>query len=202
MTDFVITVSEENLYSNHKLQTILYECQNQGLISIERVESSPYTLKLPKKSSKEPREAPLPEDFVKAVKSVINYAARQNGQKINTIDGSVVGCYYFWLNATKWCVMMEKLLERHRDLIEAVLEKRQRADSVNLLASFIGAILDKGLFQKPEKIRKVDIIHSFTEYYGEAHSSVKTQLSSPNDHGYAFNDLVYEAVEIAKEICN
>lgn len=199
MTDFVITVSEENLYSNHKLQTILYECQNQGLISIERVESSPYTLKLPKKSSKEPREAPLPEDFVKAVKSVVNHAASKNGSTIETIDRGV-GSYVFWLNAQAWCAMMDKLLERHRELIEDMLEKKHKADSVNVLAPFIGAILDEKLFQKKQGIRKVDLIHSFTDYYGYPQTSVKTQLSTSQTQRYEFHELVNAAVKIAKEI--
>lgn len=199
MADLIITVSEENLHSNSKLLKILYECQSQGLISIERVESSPYTLKPSKKPGKEPHKTPLPEDFVRAVKSVVTLAASRNGHTIETIDRGV-GSYVFWLNAPAWCSMMDKLLERHRDLIEDMLEKKHKADSVNVLAPFIGAILDEKLFQEPQGIRKVDLIHSFTEYYGYPCASVKTQLSTSQAKPHEFHELVVAAVNIAKEI--
>ena len=199
MTDIVITVNEADLCSNHKMQKTLYEWQSQGLINVKRVESSPYTMKLPKKSSKEPHQAPLPEDFVRAVKSVVTLAASRNGHTIETIDRGV-GSYVFWLNAPAWCSMMDKLLERHRELIEDMLEKKHKADSVNVLAPFIGAILDEKLFQKPQGIRKVDLIHSFTEYYGYSYTSVKTQLSTSQAKPHEFHELVVAAVNIAKEI--
>ena len=200
MADLLITVSEENLHSNRKLQKILYECQSQGLINIELVESRPYTMKPPTKSGTEPRKVPKPEDFVRAVKKVVTLAASQNGQTIKTIDRGVVGSYKFWLYASDWCEMMDKLLERDKDLIEALLEKKRKADSVNVLASFIGAILDEKLFQDSQGIRKVDLISSFTEYYGCYCSSVKTQLSTAQTQSDEFYDLVEAAVEIAKEI--
>ena len=203
MADILITVSEDDLYSNKKLHKILLEYQNQGLFNIEKDERKPYKLKPLQKSEKEFQEQPSPEDFVKAVKFIVNHAAKKNGEQIQCIEnGGKAGNYIFWLDNKGWCKMMDMLLAEHRKLIVAALKKKKKPDSVNLLAPFIGAIINKGCFQKTQIIRKIDLIPSFTEYYGKPCSSVKTQLSTTYSKRDKFNDLVEKAVEIAKEIAD
>ena len=114
----------------------------------------------------------------------------------NTIENGVPGKYCFWLDAKSWCDTMDKLLEEHRDVIANALEHKYQADSVNLLAPYIGEIIDLGLFQK-SRIQKTDLISSFSAYYGKPMSSVQTKLSTSYPEQFAFNDLVGETYKIA-----
>jgi hypothetical protein len=198
MTQIQITISEANLSNNNKLRKILAECQKEGVVNMIKVETSNYTLKPPSRKIYEPKGTPPPEVFVAAVKFVVNHAALQNGKLIKTIDRGIPGGYCFWLDATAWCETMDKLLKNHRNVIEATLEHKQRADGVNLLATFVGAIIDERIFQGSGKIRKTELLESFRAYYGEPKASVKTRLSTPNRSWYEFNKMVDVTCKIAK----
>ena len=189
-----ITIGEENL--DNKLRKLLAERQSEGLLTVELVEVTDYVVTPPTKRGTERRRNPQPDEFVRAVKYIVNHAAMQNNQVKNTIENGVSGKYCFWLDAKSWCDTMDKLLEEHRDVIANALEHKYQADSVNLLAPYIGEIIDLGLFQK-SRIQKTDLISSFSAYYGKPMSSVQTKLSTSYPEQFAFNDLVGETYKIA-----
>lgn len=190
-----ITIDEENL--DNKLRKLLAERQREGLISVERVEITEYKVKPPTKKGNNPRTSPRPEVFVAAVKFIVSHAAKQNGQLIETCDRGIASSYCFWLDDEAWCQVMDKLLAKHRDVIEAALEHKQRADSVNILAPYIGEVIGLHLFQKSPWIQKVDLLKSFTAYYGKSMTSVRTKLSTSYPDRKEFNDLVDKTLKIA-----
>ena len=196
MGKIMITIDEENL--DNKLRKILAERQREGVITVERVEITDYKVKPPTKKGYKPRNSPRPEDFVAAIKFIVTHAAKENGQLIETCDRGFVSSYCFWLDAEAWCQVMDKLLANHRDVIEAALEHKQRADSVNILAPYIGEVIGLHLFQKSPWIQKVDVIKSFTAYYGKSMTSVRTKLSTSYPDWKEFNDLVDKTLKIAK----
>lgn len=191
----MITIDEENL--DNKLRKILAERQREGVITVERVEITDYILRPPTKKGDKPLNSPRPEDFVTAVKSIVKHAAKQNGQLIETFDRGIVGSYRFWLDERAWCQVMDKLLANHRDVIEAALEHKQRADSVNILAPYIGEVIGLHLFQKSPWIQKVDLLKSFTAYFGKPMASVRTKLSTSYPDWPEFNNLVDKTLKIA-----
>ena len=195
MVELKITISEEAL--DNKFRKILAERQREGVITVERVESTNYFVKPPTKKGDKPRNSPRPEDFVTAVKFIVSHAAKQNGKLLETCDRGNVGSYRFWLDDKAWCQVMDKLLANHRDVIEAALEHKQRADSVNILAPFIGEVIGLHLFQKSPWIQKVDMFKSFTAFYGKPMASVRTKLSTSYPSWYSFNELVYKTLKIA-----
>ena len=107
----------------------------------------------------------------------------------------------FWIDAEKWCEVMDRLLAEHRDVIQAALEHKQRADSVNLLAPYVGEVIGLKLFQKRPGIQKIDMLKSFSAYYGELKSSVQTKLSTSYPSRHEFNELVDKTYKLAKELC-
>ena len=194
MANIIISIDEEQL--DNKLRKLLAERQSKGLLTVERVEVTNYLVTPPTKRGTHPRKKPRPEDFVGAVKYIANHAALQNGQTLTIIVNGLPTKYCFWLDNEKWCDTMDKLLEDHRDVLDAALERKFRADSVNLLAAYVGEIIDLGLFQKT-RIQKTDLIKSFSAYYGKPMSSVQTKLSTSYPGWSAFNDLVDETNKIA-----
>ena len=197
MVEIRITIGEANL--DNKLRKILAERQQEGLLNVERVEITDYRLGLPTQKDEKRRMSPLPEDFVAAVKFIVKHAAKQNNQMLNRIDNHVNGTYRFWLNANDWCEVMDRLLAENREVIEASLEHKQRADSVNLLAPYIGEIIGLKLFQLPQGIQKTDLLRSFTAYYGKSLSSVQPKLSTSYPDWPEFNALVEKTYKLAKK---
>ena len=200
MVELRITMRESDL--DNKLRKVLSEYQQKGVIDIVRVETSDYTMKNPTKKTHEHPAPPSPDEFVEAVEFIVKHAAHQNGHLIETNDKGVAGCYRFWLDASAWCDTMDKLLDNHRELIEAVLEHKQRADGVNLLAGFIGAIIDERLFQKDKGIRKMELLESFKAYYGEEKPSVRTKMAPVSSRWCEFHKMVGMVVKIAKGECD
>ena len=198
MGKIMITIDEENL--DNKLRKILAERQREGVITIERVETTNYVVKPPTKKGDKPHSSPRPEDFLAAIKFIVRHAAKQNGQLIETSDRGIVGSYRFWLEDEAWCQVMDELLANHRDVIEAVLEHKQRADSVSILAPYIGEVIGLHLFQKSPWIQKVDLLKSFTAYYGKSLSSVQAKLSTSYPRWHSFNELVDKTLKIARGI--
>ena len=194
MGNIVITIDEKNLDS--KLCKLLAERQSNGLLTVERVEVTNYKVTPPTKRGTEPRRKPKPEKFIEAVKYIIKHAALQNNQVKNIIENGVPTKYIFWLDAESWCDTMDRLLAEHRDVIADALKHKYQADGVNLLAPFIGEIIDLGLFQKT-RIQKIDLLSSFSAYYGKPMASVQTRLSTSYPDWSAFNDLVGETYKIA-----
>lgn len=190
---------EANL--DDKLRQILAERQREGLLTVERVVTNEYKVKISPKGGSKHRKSPRPEDFVKAVKLIVRHAAQQNDKPMNTIVDGIPLTYHFWLDAAKWCEVMNRLLAEHRDVIEAVLEHKQRADSVNLIAPFIGEIIGLKLFQKRPGIQKVDMLKSFRAYYGEVKSSVQSRLSTSFPSWREFNQMVNQTYKLAKDLC-
>lgn len=198
MVELKITIREEDL--DNKLRKILAIRQREGVLNIERVETTNYKMKPPTKKGYKPRSSPRPEDFVAAIKFIAKHAAKQNGQLIETCDRGIASSYCFWLDYEAWCKVMDKLLANHRDVIEAVLEHKQRADGVNILAPYVGEVIGLHLFQKSPWIQKVDLLKSFTAYYGRSLSSVRTKLSTSYPDWYSFNELVDKTFKIAREM--
>ena len=196
MVELRITIREEAL--DNKLCKILAERQREGVITVERVETTDYILKPPTKKGYKPHSSPRPEDFVAAIKFIAKHAAKQNGQLIETCDRGVIGSYRFWLDDKAWCQVMDKLMANHRDVIEAALEHKQRADSVNIIAPYIGEVIGLHLFQKSPWIAKVDLLKSFTTFYGKPMTSVQTKLSTSYPDWPEFNELVNRTYQIAK----
>jgi len=196
MGKIVVTIDEKHL--DIKLRKFLAERQSIGQLTIEYVEVTNYKMTPPTKRGTEPRKKPQPEKFVEAVKYIVNHASLQNNQVKNTIENGVPSKYCFWLDAERWCKTMDTLLAEHRDIIEDALENKYQADSVNLLAPYIGEIIDLGLFQKT-RIQKKDLLSSFSTYYGKPMASVQTKLSTSYPNWSAFNDLVDETYKIASK---
>lgn len=194
MGNIVITIAEENL--DNKLRRMLAERQSEGLLTVEQVVVTNYKVVPPTKRGTKPQMKPQPEKFVEAVKFVVNHAALQNNQVKTIIVKGVPTRYCFWLDNEGWCKAMDKLLAEHRDLIVDALEHKYQADSVNLLAPFIGEIIGLGLFQKTP-IQKTDLLKSFTAYYNKPMASVRTKLSTSHPSWSAFNDLVGEIYKLA-----
>ena len=197
MERIIISINEQNL--DNKLRQILAERQREGLLTVERVVTSDYDVKPPQKRGDIQRKSPRPEDFVSAVKFIVNHAAQQNDKMLNRIDNHVNGTYRFWLNANDWCEVMDRLLADNREVIEAALEHKQRADSVNLLAPYVGEIIGLKLFQLPQGIQKTDLLRSFTAYYGKSLSSVQSKLSTSYPDWTEFNALVDKTYKLAKK---
>ena len=194
MGNIVITIDERNL--DNKLRKLLAERQSEGLLTVERVEVTDYKVVPPTKRGTERRRNPQPEEFVNAVKYIVKHAALQNNQVKDTVENGVPTKYCFWLDAEGWCDTMDKLLAEHRDLIVDVLKRKYQADAVNLLAPYIGGVIDLGLFQKA-RIQKTDLLSSFTAYYNRPMTSVQTKLSTSHLYWTAFNELVGETYKIA-----
>lgn len=191
-----ITISEENL--DNRLRKLLAERQSEGLLTVERVETNYFKVTPPTKRGTEPRRRPQPEKFVEAVKFIVRNAALQNNQVKENFENGLPARYCFWLNDTAWCKTMDKMLAEHRDLIAEVLKHKYHADSVNLLASYIGNVIDQGLFQK-NRIQKTDLLNSFSAYYGKPMASVQTKMSTSHIGWTAFNKLVSKTCEIAAQ---
>lgn len=191
-----ITIGEENL--DNKLRKLLAERQSEGLLTVERVETNYFKVIPPTKRGTEPLRKPQPEKFVEAVKFIVRNAALQNNQVKNTFENGLPAIYLFWLDDEAWCKTMDKLLAEHRELIAEVLKHKYQADSVNLIASYIGSIIDQGLFQK-NRVQKTDLLASFTAYYGKPMASVQTKLSTSHVGWTAFNKLVKKTCEIAAQ---
>lgn len=194
MGKIVITIDEENLDSRFRM--FLAERQSEGRLTVEKVVVTDYKVVPPTKRGTKPKRKPQPEKFVEAVKYVINHAALQNNQVKSTIENGVPTRYCFWLDNEGWCKAMDKLLAEHRDLIVDALEHKYQADSVNLLAPFIGEIIGLGLFQKTP-IQKTDLLKSFTAYYNKPMASVQSKLSTSYPNWAAFNNLVGEIYKLA-----
>lgn len=197
MGNIVITIDERNL--DNKLRKLLAERQSEGLLTVERVEVTDYKVAPPTKRGTERRRNPQPEEFVNAVKYIVKHAALQNNQVKDTVENGVPTKYCFWLDAEGWCDTMDKLLAEHRDLIVDVLKRKYQADAVNLLAPYIGGVIDLGLFQKA-RIQKTDLLSSFTAYYNKPMTSVQTKLSTSYPGQSAFNNLVGETYKIANNM--
>lgn len=195
MVELVITIREDAL--DNKLRKILAERQHEGVITVKRVETTNYVVKPPTKKGDKPHSSPRPEDFVAAIKFIIKHAAKQNGQLIETCDRGIVGSYRFWLNDEAWCQVMDELLANHRDVIEAALEHKQRADSVSILAPYVGEVIGLHLFQKSPWIQKIDLLKSFSVFYGVPKTSVRTKLSTSYPDWPEFNELVNRTYQIA-----
>ena len=134
---------------------------------------------------------------VSARASIVRHAAKQNNQLLSIIDNHVVSSYCFWLDAEAWCSVMDKLLAEHRDVIESVLDRKQRADSVTLLAPYVGEIVGLKLFQRPQGVQKVDLIKSFSAFYGKPMTSIQQKLSTSYPAWYEFNVLVSVTLKLA-----
>ena len=195
MATIRITIEEEDM--DNKFRKMLAERQSNGLLTVERVEITRYKVMPPNKRGKLQRMKPKPEDFVKAVKFIVKHAAQRNNEVKYIIENGKTEKYCFWLDSECFCNVMDKLLAEHRDVITAALEHKYQADSVNLLAPFLGEIIGHGLFQKT-KIQKTDLINSFSAYYGKPKPSVQTKLSTSYPAWSEFNDLVGETFKIAK----
>ena len=191
-----ITIDEENL--DHKLRKLLAERQSERLLTVERVETNFFKVMAPTKRGTEPRRKPRPEKFVEAVKFIVRNAALQNNKVKDTFENGLPARYCFWLDDEAWCKIMDKLLAEYRELIAEVLKHKYQADSVNLIASYIGSIIDQGLFQK-NRVQKTDLLASFTAYYGKPMASVQTKLSTSHIGWTAFNKLVNKTYEIAAQ---
>lgn len=200
MTEIRIVIRESDLEMDAPFLKLLAERQSAGIIDVQRVEISDYKVKPPLKKGGLRRKSPRPEDFAAAVKAIVRHAAKQNNQLLSIVDNHVASSYSFWIDDEAWCSVMDKLLAERRDIIEAVLERKQRADSVTLLAPYIGEIIGLKLFQRPQGVQKTDLIKSFSVYYGQPMASVQPKLSTSYPDWYAFNKLVNETRKLSMQM--
>lgn len=173
MTNFIITIPADNM--DEPLRQLLSKYQSKGLLTIE--ESKSVDLTANQRPAKPAKQPPLPSAFVEAVKAVARRAAKQNGKRLPTNDRGHETTYRFHLDAKRMCDAMDVLLKDHEPLLAAMLDGKQRADSVNLLPPFIGELINQNNFCSASTVRKKDLVPAFDAYYGRKISSVQTRLS-------------------------
>ena len=112
--------------------------------------------------------------FADRVKSIIQKAASQNGQKIETKAKGHAGAYIFRIDADAFCKAMDDLVDHYKEQLLEFLGGTLNCVYVTKVCTFIGHVIRMNVIND-STLQMTDLLFAFTDYYDNA-LTVKAKL--------------------------
>lgn len=130
--------------------------------------------------------------FVDRVKLIMKNAEKDNGKEMPIKARGNGGVYTYNVEGTTFGIVMDKIIECHKDSIANYLDgaNAKKAVMMKYVCPFLGAILDAHLFT-PTQMEKNDLEEALNSVFGPG-SSASTKLSAEHlsDSGQYLIELV------------
>lgn len=102
--------------------------------------------------------------FADRVKAIVQKAASQNGQKIETKAKGHAGAYIFYIDADAFCKAMDKLVTDYGDKLKEFLGGTLNCVYVTKVCTFIGHVVRMNVIND-STLQMTDLLFAFTDFY-------------------------------------